>query len=161
MWQRGGNDADSVELIFFSERAFLNAFERSQKIDKISVQVNTENGKKSQISSFTRIWSEPKTILSLWVGPIALKNVWFVVADAKFSEEDRLIGYPGLEYLSSNTGTLLEQRRHVLHGPKCSEIPYQGLSGGSAIVVVMLARLDGIVGREAEQVEPKRDRMCV
>lgn len=74
-----------------------------------------------------------------------MENDLFLVADADLSDEELLIGYPVLKHLGVDIKTLLEQRRDVLDGTDCSEVQYNGLSGGGAIGRLMLARQDGIV----------------
>lgn len=85
-------------LLPFAEKAVLKDIGEIMKIDKILIGVAMNDGEKAQKFSFTKIWSPTKTIPSLSVGPRALINVKFVVADAKFSCE----GGPSLWLSSKN-----------------------------------------------------------
>lgn len=62
----------------------------------------------------------PRLLLHLSVGPLALLNINFLVADAELTEHDLLIGQPVLKHLGIDSKTTLENNRAQLNEMDCS-----------------------------------------
>lgn len=106
---RGGSSDGSDKSImsaFFAKKIVLNNDDKIKKIDNILIQVAIKHIQKEQSFNFTRIWFPPRTVLSLPVRSLALKNVFFVV-HLKMSNEDQGIGYPVLKHVGVDTRTIL------------------------------------------------------
>lgn len=107
---------------FIAEKVVLSGIGKIKKINEIFIQVSMKDVEKKQSYVFTRISSPPRSILCLSVGPIALENESFFVADGKLSDGKLLTGYPVLKRLRVDTRTFLEQRRDALEGADCINV---------------------------------------
>lgn len=67
----------------FAEKAVLNGDVKIENIDKLVIQVVMKDGVKAQAFYCNRIWSAPRTVLSLSVRPLALEDVSLLLAVAE------------------------------------------------------------------------------
>lgn len=144
-------------LILLLKRQSSMALVESKRLTRGFLQIAMKEGEKAQFFPFARIWASPRTILSLSVEPPAFKNISILVADAALSEEDLLIGFTVLKHFEVETRTLLEQRSDDLDGDDCSDVQHRGMSDGSAIGCLMIARQDGIVTKENGTIEDRSE----
>eukprot|EP00171_Calliarthron_tuberculosum_P003723 IDg3723t1 len=98
--------------------------------------------------NFSRTWTVPRTTLHLSTGPMALRNISFLVSDAHLACESILIGLPVLRHLHIDSRTLLERNREALDGTNCAEVGNPTTEQLGAIGRLMLAMLQGVKGRQ-------------
>lgn len=156
MAAQGRADDGSDESIVSStvaEKAVLNGIGKLTKIDPVFLQVALKQGDNAEKFTFSRTWTPPRTVLQLLVGPLALVNVTYLVADADLAAESLLIGLPVLQHLGVDTKTLLEERRDRLDGADCSAVKAATSgSGGGRVSRLMIARLNRVTNDSVEPV---------
>lgn len=89
-------------------------------IDLLHVQVALHKGEDAASFRFSRTWTEPRTVLHLAFGQLALANVTHLVVDDKLACEYLLLGLPVLHHLHLDTKILLRTTRAALDGADCS-----------------------------------------
>lgn len=73
---------ESIVSPRLAESAVLNGIAKLKKIKPVTVQVALKDEKEAQLFTFLRWWAVSRLVLHLSVGPFALLNVTFLVADA-------------------------------------------------------------------------------
>lgn len=157
---KGRTDGETDGYIWpsiFAEEAVLNEIGKNKNTEMIFKKAAMRDGEKVPSFSFIRILIPPRTILRLSVGLLALENVSLFVKDVDLSDGDLLIGNPVLKHLGVDTTTLLEQHSNVLDGAYCSDVQHKSMSGGSAIVRLVLARQDDIFIKEKGKTPTRSD----
>lgn len=99
--------------------------------------------KEAQTFTFSREWAVPRLVLHLSVGPFALLNVTFLVADAELAENDLLIGQPVLKHLGIDLKTMLENNRAQLSETDCSGVAMDNMVP-STVGRILIARIKGM-----------------
>ena len=81
--------------------------------------------------TFSRKWCVPNVVLNLKAGPLALRNVLFLISDDRLTSEPVIIGRPVLKHMKVDTKSLLEERAALLDGTDCSSVgnPTTGKGG--------------------------------
>lgn len=144
MTARGRSNAGSDESIVspkLAEAAVLNGIGKFKKIPPISLQVAFKDDGSAQSFTFSRICAPPRTTLFLFDGPLSSINVFYLVTDAELAVEDLLLGLVVLKHLGIDAKSLLEERRHLLHGADCSQIKSSSTRRGQ-VITLMIARLN-------------------
>lgn len=126
-----------------SEGAVLPGIGNTTPIETIRLYVALQTVEKPDAFSFSRKWTEPRTIIHLATGQLALSNITFLIADEELARKDLLIGFPVLQYLQVNTRTLFERNHSQLDDADCTEVYNPTLDERSGTVSpMMICRLN-------------------
>lgn len=156
-----GSD-ESIVAPSVAEKAVLKGVGYMETIDKVCLEVALKKEEsKPALYTFSRAWTVPSTILHLFAGQLALKNIRYLVADDALTCKDLLIGLPVLRHLRIDTRTLLENNIANLDGTNCSLADSRSTTKGN-LGRLMTAMLNRQVDRnvsKSSNAPPNRPRV--